>query len=238
MAAACRMAGFRVTGTRQAAPASAQALPEERDELERPVYGPYAYARSLLTEGSQVLDVGCGNAKVSAYLAQAGAIVDGIEPAASRAGPARERVRYLSVLPAGSEDGGLLPAYDMITFFDVIEHLAEPEPVLAWAASRLKASGRIIASVPNSAHISFRAKMLRGDWSMRDWGLFDRTHLRFYDPATMLALRPPATRLIDRRFYEPHATGWRALRLRCWPALFALHVVLAWQRHGPEQGQP
>jgi 2-polyprenyl-3-methyl-5-hydroxy-6-metoxy-1,4-benzoquinol methylase len=213
-----------------ACPVSARVLPEERNELERPVYGPYACARSLLTAGSQVLDVGCGNAKVSAYLAASGATVDGIEPAASRAGPARERVRYLSVLPAGSDDPGLLPAYDVITFFDVIEHLAEPEPVLAWAASRLKAGGHIVASIPNSAHVSFRAKMLRGDWSMRDRGLFDRTHLRFYDPATMLRLQPPTTRLTDRRFYEPHATGWRAGRLRLWPTLFALHVVLVWQR--------
>lgn len=209
---------------------SLKAAPEDRDELERPVYGPYACARSLLTAGSQVLDVGCGNGKVSAYLAACGAAVDGIEPAASRAGQARERVRYLSVLPAGSDDPGLLPAYDVITFFDVIEHLAEPEPVLAWAASRLTAGGHIVASIPNSAHISFRAKMLRGDWSMRDWGLFDRTHLRFYDPATMLWLQPPMTRLSGRRFFEPRATGWRAVRLRLWPALFALHVVLIWQR--------
>jgi hypothetical protein len=138
-------------------------------------------------------------------------------------------VRHLSVAPAGTDDPKLLQAYDVITFFDVVEHLASPDPVLDWAASRLAPNGRIVASIPNSAHISFRRKMLRGDWSMHDSGLFDRTHLRFYDTSTMVDLRPASTQLVDRRHYEPGAAGWRALRLARWPSLFALHVVMVWQ---------
>jgi cyclopropane fatty-acyl-phospholipid synthase-like methyltransferase len=184
----------------------------------------------MLTADSCVLDVGCGNGKVSAYLARSGAVVDGIEPTESRASVAANRVRYLSRVPVGEEDPNLLDAYDVITFFDVVEHLAEPDYVLAWAATRLKPGGRIVASIPNSAHISFRKKILRGDWTMEDSGLFDRTHLRFYDPTTMLALTPPGARVVDCRFFEPHATGWRSWRLRRWPRLFALHVVLTWER--------
>jgi SAM-dependent methyltransferase len=209
---------------------SPEALPEERDELDLPAYGPYAYVRSLLTATSRVLDIGCGNGKVSAYLAETGALVDGIEPTASRASVAAGRVRHLSVVPAGEDDPQLLAEYDVITFFDVVEHLAEPEPVLTWAAAHLSPTGRIIASIPNSAHLSFRLKMLRGDWSMYDWGLFDRTHLRFYDPATMMALRPEGTHFVDRRYYAPDARGWRAVGLARRPALFALHVAMVWEK--------
>jgi SAM-dependent methyltransferase len=210
---------------------SIEALPEEADHLELPVYGPYAYAKSLLKQQDRVLDVGCGNGKVSEYLAGSGACVDGIEPTASRAAQAARKVRHLSTVYAGEPDPGLLPEYDMITFFDVVEHIPEPSPVLNWAASRLAANGRIVASIPNSAHISFRRKMLRGDWSMADWGLFDRTHLRFYDPRSMLALTPIGTRLIDRRYFTPnHDHGYRAQLVRARPSLFALHVVMVWQK--------
>lgn len=208
---------------------SLEALPEELDRLESPIYGPYAFARSLLGPSSRLLDVGCGNAKVSAYLAESGATVDGIEPTASRAGVAASRVRHLSTEPVGSDDPGLLPAYDLVTFFDVIEHLAEPAPALEWALGKLAPGGRILASIPNSAHVSFRAKMLRGDWSMADWGLFDRTHLRFYDLTTMLTLCPVGARLVEQRFYEPGAAGLRARLLHRWPALFALHALMIWE---------
>ena len=208
-----------------------ESLPEQLDELSHPVYGPYAYARSIVSKGSRVLDVGCGNAKVSAYLGETGATVDGIEPSASRTSVARGRVRHLSTVAAGEPDPELLDEYDLITFFDVVEHLADPAPVLQWASDRLAPGGRILASIPNSSHYSFRQKILRGDWSMTDWGLFDRTHLHFYDPETMLRLQPASTVLVERRHYSPDATTpWRRARLNRWPALFALHFVLVWQR--------
>lgn len=210
-----------------------RALPEGLPELETPVYGPYAYTRTLLRPGMDVLDVGCGNAKVSAYLAQSGAAVDGIEPTPDRADTASLRLRYVSRVPAGEPDPGLKAAYDVITFFDVVEHLPEPGPVLAWAASRLPLRGLLIASIPNAAHLSFRLKVLRGDWSMHDWGLFDRTHLRFFDPKTMLQLQPSGTELVTQRFYAPDAdAGLRAITLKRLPNLFALHALVIWRRLG------
>jgi SAM-dependent methyltransferase len=205
-----------------------EALPEQIDELPQPVYGPYRFVRSLLTPASRVLDVGCGNAKVSAYLATSGALVDGVEPTESRASTAAQRLRYLSRRPAGEDDPQLLPNYDFITFFDVLEHLVDPSAVLAWSAERLAPGGSIIATIPNSAHYSFRLKMLRGDWSMHDWGLFDRTHVRFYDPATMSGLCPSGTTEIERAYFVPGTSWFRRAQVRLAPSLFALHVVIVW----------
>ena len=210
---------------------SLQTLPEELDSLRAPAYGPYELVRGLLRPDTRLLDVGCGNAKVSAYLAGTGATVDGIEPSASRAAVAAQRVRYLSTVPAGEPDPGLLPEYDIITFFDVLEHLHDPARVLDWSITRLAPSGRVVASIPNSAHISFRRKMLAGDWSMADWGLFDRTHLRFYDPESMLTLTPIGTNVESRHYFSPDAArGWRRARVEWMPKLFAVHVVLIWRR--------
>ncbi len=123
-----------------------------------------------------------------------------------------------------------MPEYDVITFFDVLEHMVNPESALAWAVGRLAAGGRIVASIPNSAHVSFRIKMLRGDWTMADAGLFDRTHVRFYDLKTMTKLCPPGTHEVGRRFYAP-GRAWKRGFPRLWPSLLAFHVVIVWQRN-------
>jgi 2-polyprenyl-3-methyl-5-hydroxy-6-metoxy-1,4-benzoquinol methylase len=202
------------------------------DELTEPVYEPFAYARSLLAPGASVLDVGCGNGKVGAYLAQAGALVDGVETAANRAGIARARLRYVSEGdPLERDDPGLRQQYDVITYFDVLEHLTSPERMLDWAMGRLTAGGRIVASVPNSAHHSFRRKILRGDWSLADAGLFDRTHVRFYDTRTAQQLCAAGGRPVRVDFSTP-ATGWQRACMRRRPNLFALHTILTWEKPG------
>jgi 2-polyprenyl-3-methyl-5-hydroxy-6-metoxy-1,4-benzoquinol methylase len=207
-----------------------QSLPEAVDRLVPPVYRPYTIVREMLHPGDTVLDVGCGNAKVSAYLAETGAIIDGIEPTESRAAIARERLRYVSTQLAGHEDPNLQSQYDLITFFDVLEHVADPDQLLRWALTRLKPRGHIAAVIPNSAHYSFRLRMLRGDWSLQDWGLFDRTHLRFFDTRTMKELRPRGSNQVGLTFTAPgDHSGWLARLVRNRPNLFALHGVLIWQ---------
>lgn len=202
-------------------------LDEQVDRLDEPVYPAYQYVRSLLTPGMRVLDVGCGNAKVSKYLAESGATVDGIEPAANRASVAAGRVRHLSTVdPTQTDDLELLAEYDVITFFDVLEHIVDPGPLLAWSAKRLAQAGRVIAVVPNSAHYTFRLKILRGDWRMEDWGLFDRTHVRFFDTHTARLLCPDGLQETDLQFFA--APGWQRRAASIRPNLFAFHVALTW----------
>lgn len=216
-------------GEPQAA-AGLSALVEDIDELVEPVYAPYATLRTLIGPGTTVLDVGCGNGKVGAYLARSGAVVDGIEPSDTRVDRAKERLRYVSEKWAGPDfdDPGIAATYDLVTFLDVLEHIVDPAPVLEWAVDRLAPGGQICALIPNSAHWSFRLKILRGDWTYAPYGLFDQTHLRFYDPKTMEALQPRRTTCVGwdyssfGRFSHPRLLAAR-------PAVFATHVLARWQ---------
>jgi 2-polyprenyl-3-methyl-5-hydroxy-6-metoxy-1,4-benzoquinol methylase len=70
--------------------------------------------------------------------------------------------------------------FDTIIAGDVLEHLARPEPVLAWMCSHLATGGHMIISLPNVAHWSVRRNLLRGRWELTDLGIMDRTHLRWY----------------------------------------------------------
>lgn len=63
---------------------------------------------------------------------------------------------------------------------DVLEHLVDPEETLRWLGAAMTPDGRLIASLPNSAHWFVRLNVLMGRFPEDDKGLFDRTHLHFY----------------------------------------------------------
>jgi SAM-dependent methyltransferase len=208
------------------------ARPEEIDEITEPAYPPYARLRQLVEPGTQVLDVGCGNGKIGAYLRSAGAVVDGIEPSDVRIDVARARLHYVSDQWAGPgfDDPNIQAEYDLITFLDVIEHIPDPQPVIQWAADRLAPGGRICALIPNSAHWSFRLKMLRGDWEYdAHGGLFDRTHVRFFNPETASRLRPEGLVEVGRS-YSGFGRGSSPRLVKLRPRMFAIHTFFEWQR--------
>jgi SAM-dependent methyltransferase len=74
--------------------------------------------------------------------------------------------------------GGRTP--DVLVFGDVLEHLREPDAVLARLVACLAPGGTVVACIPNIGHWSVVRDLLAGRWTYTDSGLLDRTHLRFY----------------------------------------------------------
>lgn len=70
--------------------------------------------------------------------------------------------------------------FDYIIFGDVLEHLHNPEKVLRDCRKRLKANGKIIASIPNRMHYSVMRDLINGNFSYTDTGLLDKTHIHFF----------------------------------------------------------
>jgi glycosyltransferase involved in cell wall biosynthesis len=83
---------------------------------------------------------------------------------------------------------GQTVAFDYIVFGDVLEHLVDPVRVLRQCCDLLQPQGKIIASIPNVAHLSVRLMLLEGRWEYSDLGLLDRTHLRFFTRASIVEL--------------------------------------------------
>lgn len=70
--------------------------------------------------------------------------------------------------------------YDCIVYGDVLEHLREPEDLLARHAAFLSRNGLLLASIPNAQHWSMFFNLIQGRFPRADAGLFDRTHLRWF----------------------------------------------------------
>jgi methionine biosynthesis protein MetW len=185
--------------------------------------------------GARVLDVGCAGGHLAAELAQRGCEVLGVELDGSAA-----RARGVEVLEGSIDDPALrarVPGgLDAILCADVLEHLPRPEDTLAFLAGRLRGGGRAIVSLPNAGHWTMRRALLRGGFPQEDFGLFDRTHLRWFTRASARALVEGAGLTVAGESFteaplplEAHVAlpgGLRALAVRRRPELFALQVVL------------
>lgn len=70
--------------------------------------------------------------------------------------------------------------FDYVIFADVLEHLLDPEAALRLAAQLLKKDGSIIISVPNIGYNGLVIDLLQDNFSYRDYGILDKTHLKFF----------------------------------------------------------
>jgi 2-polyprenyl-3-methyl-5-hydroxy-6-metoxy-1,4-benzoquinol methylase len=98
---------------------------------------------------------------------------------------AQEATKKLDrVINADAADGlkGLPDEYfGCIIFLDILEHLADPYPLLLGVKSKLAKDGCIVASIPNIRYYRALVRLvIRGEWDYKEHGVLDRTHLRFF----------------------------------------------------------
>ena len=134
----------------------------------------------------RALDVGCAFGHLGERLLALGYDeVWGVEPVATAAEAAATRLTRVihGRFTDPAVDAGA--PYDLIVFADSLEHMADPWDALRRARSLLSPTGQLLVSVPNVSHFSVIAQQLKGRWTYSAQGLLDRTHLRFFTPATI-----------------------------------------------------
>jgi len=71
-------------------------------------------------------------------------------------------------------------AFDVVVAADVLEHLYDPYTVLKQMRWLLAKNGYVVLSIPHVGHAAIHACLYDEDFEYRDWGLLDRTHIRFF----------------------------------------------------------
>ncbi|HEY1494870.1 MAG TPA: bifunctional glycosyltransferase/class I SAM-dependent methyltransferase [Candidatus Solibacter sp.] len=149
------------------------------------------YARQLVGRDQDVLDIGCGEGFFAAELKADGNRIVGVDaiPTAQHNDALEQFITEdLNAAPeALIRDLGAL-RFDRVLLLDVLEHLVEPDRLLAGVAGALKPTGRLVVSLPNVANISVRLALLFGRFNYVERGILDRTHLHFYTRKTSRAL--------------------------------------------------
>lgn len=143
----------------------------------------------------RVLEIGCGaGALARAWRARnPAAHLTGIEAHPEAAAAARTAFDRLIEGDAETLPDTLIrPAdaapYDLVVMGDVLEHLAEPERMLARLRGMMAPGGHLALSVPNIAHWSGLRALVEGRWPREAAGLFDRTHRSFFTQESLTAL--------------------------------------------------
>ena len=128
-------------------------------------------------EGRRVLDLGCAAGYLSEILAERGYSVTCIDWPGTPHPPTVE-------FSGADLDNGIGPVggrFQYIICADLIEHLRDPLRLLKECRELLAPGGTLVASLPNSAHWYFRWNVLMGRFPQHERGLFDSTHLHFYN---------------------------------------------------------
>ena len=157
---------------RQEAPKDRGYFQQERREIEALVP----------TGASRILDIGCGEGMLGRILLQKGAAeVVGIEADTAVARRAQEN---LSRVLQGDVESLVLPFedgyFDCIVLADVLEHLRDPLSALVKLKRHLSDSGAIVASIPNVRFYEVIRRLAEGRWEYEEFGILDKTHLRFF----------------------------------------------------------
>ena len=178
----------------------------------------FANARSDFVEllrtdaNSAVLELGCGAGGTGRGVLAAGKAgrYVGIE---LDPGAARVAAEGLTEVVVGDVQevnlDRLAGQFDALIISEVIEHLADPWTTLRRLAACVKPGGQIMASSPNIAHWNIVLNLVRGRFQYREAGIMDQTHLRWFTPASYVALFEGAGFQIDT-VKSMRENGWKA----------------------------
>lgn len=143
---------------------------------------------SYVGQRRRVLELGCSTGQMTRVMQERGCQVVAIEADADAAKRAAEHCDHMIVGDLEQLDFEVELGdrrFDVIVAADVLEHLQAPEAVLGRLRPFLAPDGYLVASVPNVTHGSVRLAVLGGSFPYADTGLLDRTHLRFYNRASL-----------------------------------------------------
>ncbi len=141
---------------------------------------------SMVKPGSKVLEIGAGPGSITRVLVnekQCSVVALEVEETAL------EKLRQicgtvfasdLNTRGWSAEIEAAHGKFDYVIAADVLEHVLNPDAVLQEMRDLLNDTGSVILSLPHAGHCAVLACLVDEDFQYRDWGLLDRTHLRFF----------------------------------------------------------
>lgn len=138
-----------------------------------------------------VLEIGCGDGTTGRLALEAGKCSRyvGIELFPEAAERARRDLTEVLVGDVQTMELPFEPAsFDAVILSEVLEHLVSPWAVMHRLAPLVRPGGLVLASSPNVAHWRVVRELLKGRFELRDSGVFDRTHMRWFTPSSFATM--------------------------------------------------
>ena len=161
-----------------------------------------AHVIRMTGRGGWVLDLGAGSGSITRHLA----LTNGCDVVAVETNPAslaKLRTFCRKVLPLDLNSPGWAAAlgaeapFDRVLATDVLEHLHDPWRTLKDMKSLMKPDGAILLSLPHAAHCTVLASLMQEDFAYGEWGLLDKTHIRFFGIHNIQAMLDEAGLVVE-----------------------------------------
>lgn len=144
---------------------------------------------SMVPGNTHLLEIGCATGYMTEYLAKEKQCkVLAVEANKEQADAAR--ARGIDVITGFIDDPVTQRSLDTYTkehelfqvifMSQVIEHISDPATTLRALKKWLHPDGCLIISTCSIVHWKSRLQIVLGKWEYQDYGIFDRTHLRFF----------------------------------------------------------
>jgi len=139
----------------------------------------------LVGNGKRVLEVGCGPGSITKILFEQGNCqVTGLELDREAINLVRPFCEAIIEADLNSSNWPRLldkfPKFDVVVAADVLEHLYDPWQAVKLMSSCINSNGYLVVSLPHIGHAAIASCLITSDFQYRNYGLLDRTHIRFF----------------------------------------------------------
>lgn len=154
----------------------------------------------MVGHNKRVLEIGAGPGSITKVLKQKnGCRVTGVEIDSSAIAKLSQFCEAVYQYDLNKPDWALnlskCGTFDVIVAADVFEHLYDPKSTLIALKPFFSPDGYLVISLPHVGNNAVIASMLDSDFEYLDYGLLDRTHIRFFGISNM-------QRFIDKSGYK------------------------------------
>jgi 2-polyprenyl-3-methyl-5-hydroxy-6-metoxy-1,4-benzoquinol methylase len=149
----------------------------------------------------RILEIGCGSGLTGALaLAQKKCShYTGVEISEKAAEIARQRITEVVV---GDIEEIIPPwdhaSFDVLILSEILEHLVDPWSALKKLRPLMKSGALVFASSPNVSHHTVIRMLIRGRWDLKEDGIMDRGHLRWFTPRSYVKMLQDTGYHVDR----------------------------------------
>lgn len=167
--------------------------PDKVSGMKAKTFKGYLDAITPAVSSGRLLDIGCATGELLEAAENSGFDVYGIE--VSRPGIARCREKFGKdkILEGDLKKGDFPPDFfDVITLFDVIEHISSPAEFLKIVSNILKPSGVLMMVTPDTSSWTRKALGKR-------WPHYKEEHIYYYNKSNIAMILSPYFDLLDIR---------------------------------------
>lgn len=139
------------------------------------------------TPGLKAMDVGCGNGFITNQISQQGIKITGVDFDQEALDIAKKAYPHLDFVRHEAEDRfpDFAQGIDMITAFEVIEHIYSPQKFLRNVFNTLKPGGYAIFSTPYHGYWKNMANSILGRWDRVFTVHWESGHIKFFSEDTL-----------------------------------------------------